>query len=124
MIKLIKINEKRFNSLDFKLLSKIEYLIEYVDVYVFSSFPSADKPLKEKLESYLYGLLETCSLANVNTSSIRNKYQKEMLSKIVVIDFLLGYTLDKGIIKSTRFYTLINFLNEIRSMTYGWINEK
>lgn len=123
-MKMIQINEDRINSVDFKLLGKIEYLIEYVDVYLFSSFPKTEKPLKLKIENYLYSLLEVCATANINTGSIRNKYQKEMLSKIVVLDFLFGYTLDKKIIKEGRFYGLINCLNEIKGMTYGWINEK
>ncbi len=121
---MIKINEDRINSVDFKLLGRIEYLIEYADVYLFSSFPKAEKPLKFKIETYLYDLLETCATANVNTGTIRNKYQKEMLSKITVLDFLFGYALDKKIITQNRFYGLVNCLNEIKGMTYGWINEK
>ena len=119
-----KINVKRYENFEFKLLGKIEYFLEYIDIYVFSSFPKSDRPLKDLLNKSIYDLLNNCSLANFNTGSIRNKYQKQMLSNMVSIDYCFGLLLDKGIVKTSRFYTLCSLLNEIKNMTYGWINEK
>ena len=121
---MIKIGVDRLDKIDFKLLAKIEYLIEYVDIYVFSSFPRHERGIRDILSNALYDLLNNCSLANFNNGSIRTKYQKAMLSNIVSIDFCFGFILDKKIITLKRFYTLVSILNEVKTMTYGWIDGK
>ena len=63
--------------------------------------------------------------ANINTGSIRNKYQKEVLVNIAMIDLYLDLILDINVINKKKFISSIRMLNEIRKMTNSWIvNEK
>ncbi len=109
---------------EFKILDKVKWLLEYGENYMFSSFPKVHLALKIKLEENMYSLIENCIRANLNKGNIRSKYQKEMLTNISLIDYYAGTILDKGIIKKKRFTSFINCLNEIRKMTYGWINNE
>ncbi len=109
---------------EFKILDKIKWLLEYTDIYIFSSFPKTHLALKIKLEENMYSLIDNCIRANVNKGNIRNKYQKEILINISLVDYYIGVILDKGIIKKKRFNSFITCLNEIRKMTYGWINNE
>lgn len=109
---------------EFKILDKVKWLLDYAEVYMFTSFPKIHLALKIKLEDNMYSLIENCIRANVNKGNIRNKYQKEILINISLIDYYAGSILDKGIIKKKRFDAFINCLNEIRKMTYGWITSE
>ena len=109
---------------DFKILDKVKWLLDYAENYVFTSFPKIHLALKIKLEDNMYSLIENCIRANLNKGNIRSKYQKEILTNISLIDYYIGRILDKGIIKKKRFDSFINCLNEIRKMTYGWINNE
>lgn len=109
---------------EFKIFEKIKWLLDYAENYIFTSFPKTHLALKIKLEENLYSLIENCIRANVNKGNIRNKYQKEILTNISLIDYYIGSILDKKIIKKKRFDAFINCLNEIRKMTYGWINNE
>ena len=59
--------------------------------------------------------------ANINTGSIRSKYQKEILVNIAMIDLYLDLLLDIKIINRKKFMVIIRMLNEIRKMANGWI---
>lgn len=59
--------------------------------------------------------------ANINTGSIRSKYQKEILVNIAMIDLYLDLLLDIKIISRKKFMVIIRMLNEIRKMANGWI---
>lgn len=109
---------------EFKILEKVKWLISYVDTYVYLSFPKIHLGLKIKLEDNLYSLIENIIRANLNKGNIRTKYQKEMLINISMIDYYAGEIYEKKIIKKKRFVSFINALNEIRMMSYGWINNE
>ncbi len=107
---------------ELKILDKIKWLLEYTEEYIFPSFPKVHLALKIKLEENLYSLIENCIRANINKGNIRNKYQKELLTNIYLIDYYIGSILDKKIIKKKRFDSFVNCLNDIKKMTYGWLN--
>lgn len=109
---------------EFKILDKVKWLINYSENYIFPSFPKVHLALKIKLEENLYSLIENTIKSNLNKGNIRSKYQKEMLTNICLIDFYIGCILDKKIIKKVRFNAFVNALNEIRKMTYGWVNSE
>lgn len=116
--------KERIQVKEFKILDKVKWLLDYAEVYMFSSFPKIHLALKIKLEDNMYSLIENCIRANLNKGNIRSKYQKEILTNIALIDYYAGVILDKGIVKKKRFDSFINCLNEIRKMTYGWINNE
>ena len=59
--------------------------------------------------------------ANINTGSIRSKYQKEVLVNIGMIDLYLDLLLDINVINKKKFMVIIRMLNEIRKMANSWI---
>ena len=79
---------------EFKILDKIKWLLDYAESYMFSSFPKIHLALKIKLEENMYALIENCIRANLNKGNIRNKYQKEILTNISLIDYYAGSILD------------------------------
>ena len=62
--------------------------------------------------------------ANINSGNIRNKYQKEILASISLIDMYLSILLELNIINKKKFMTIFKQINEIRRMTIGWINNE
>ena len=109
---------------EFQLLNKIEHLNHYADKYILSSFPKVHLALKIKLENNLYGLVENTIRANINKGSIRNKYQKEILINVSLIDYYLTLVLHKNLIQKKRFIAFTRALSEIRKMTYGWMSSE
>lgn len=109
---------------EFILLSKIKWLINYSDKYILSNFPKVHISLKIKLQDNLYDLLENTIRANVNKGNIRNKYQKEILVNLSILDYYIGLMLERTIIKKNRFNSFINALLDIRKITYGWIENE
>lgn len=109
---------------EFILLSKIKWLINYSDKYILSNFPKVHISLKIKLQDNLYDLLENAIRANINKGNIRNKYQKEILVNLSILDYYIGLMLERTIIKKNRFNSFINALLDIRKITYGWIENE
>lgn len=105
---------------DFVLYNKIRWLINYSDTYVINCYSKVHTAIKIKLQDNLYSLLENCIRSNLNKGNIRIKYQKEMLVNIMLLDYYIGVSYDKKIIKKNRFSSFINALMEIRKMTYSW----
>lgn len=109
---------------ELKIVSKTKWLINYFEIYIFSTIPKSLLVIRFKIEENLYSLIENISKANINKGNLRNKYQKEILFNISMIDFYIGLLLDKSIIKKRKFNSVINAINEIRMMTYGWISSE
>lgn len=109
------------NKEEFKIITKIKYLIEYSDTYILCSFPKTEMTLKIKYEDNLYNLLENTYRANINRGSIRIKYIKELLVNIYLIDYYIGRIKDKKIIKTNRYSSVLNCTNEIFKMLNGWL---
>lgn len=109
---------------EFILLSKIKWLINYSDKYILCNFPKVHISLKIKLQDNLYDLLENAIRANVNKGNIRNKYQKDILVNLSILDYYIGLMLERNIIKKNRFNSFVNSLLDIRKITYGWIENE
>lgn len=109
---------------EFIILNKIKWLISYTENYIYLYFNKDKYILKSKIEDNLYNLLENCIRANINTGNIRSKYQKEMLVNIILLDYYIGESKSKKIIKSKRFNSFVNCLSEIRKMTISWSNNE
>lgn len=110
---------------DFKLLNKSKMLLKYLEEYVLVNIPKVHSSYRVGLENNIIDLNSNIIRANINVVNIRNKYQKEILVNIAMIDLYLDLILDINVINKKRFMSSIRMLNEIRKMTNGWIvNEK
>ena len=110
---------------DFKLLNKSKMLLKYLEEYVLVNIPKVHSSYRVGLENNIIELNCNIIRANINTCSIRNKYQKEVLVNIAMIDLYLDLILDINVINKKKFISSIRMLNEIRKMTNSWIvNEK
>lgn len=106
------------------ILNKCKDLINYIDLYVFSSFTKSKRSLKIKFENELYTLLNNILHANFNYGNIRKKYIKEAIVNVALMDIYIGFVYSNNIIIKKRFLSIVNKLSEIRKMLYGWINEE
>lgn len=110
---------------DFKLLNKSKFFLKYVETYVINDIPKVHSSYRKGLEDNVIDLNSNIIRANINAGNIRNKYQKEVLVNISMIDLYLDLLLDINVIDKKRFMKIVRMLNEIRKMTNGWIeNEK
>ena len=110
---------------DFKLLNKSKMLLKYLEEYVLVNIHKVHSSYRVGLENNIIELNCNIIRVNINTGSIRNKYQKEVLVNIAMIDLYLDLILDINAINKKKFISSIRMLNEIRTMTNSWIvNEK
>lgn len=106
---------------DFKLLNKSKLLLKYMESNILVNIPKVYSSYRRGIEDNVIGLNYNIIKANINTGNIRNKYQKEVLVNISMIDLYLDILLELNIINKKKFMTIIRMLNEIRKMTNGWI---
>lgn len=100
-------------------------LLKYLEEYVLVNIPKVHSSYRVGLENNIIELNCNIIRVNINTGSIRNKYQKEVLVNIAMIDLYLDLILDINVINKKKFISSIRMLNEIRKMTNSWIvNEK
>lgn len=110
---------------EFKLLNKARYLLRYLEENIIVNIPKVFINYRKGIEDNLINLNENIIRANINNGNIRNKYQKEILVNISMIDMYLDILLELNIISKKKFIIVIRMLNEIKKMTTGWIeNEK
>lgn len=109
---------------DFNIYNKAKYLVMYMEKYIINSIPKIHYLYKEGLEENVIELNKNLIRANINEGSIRNKYQKEVLVNIYMIDMYVGILFKLNIVSKKRFVAFVRMLNEIRKMTMGWINNE
>ena len=110
---------------DFKILNKSKLLFRYIEENICNNIPKIYSNYRNGLMDNVVNLNYYIIKANINDGNIRNKYQKEVLVCIGMIDLYLGILLDINVISKKKYMTVIRMLNEIRRMTIGWIsNEK
>ena len=96
-------------------------LLKYVESNILINIPKVHSSYHKGLEDNMIQLNYNIIKANINTGSIRSKYQKEILVNIAMIDLYLDLLLDIKIISRKKFMVIIRMLNEIRKMANGWI---
>ena len=109
------------NDSNFKIISKMKYLIKYINDYVFSGFPKTYLALKINLEKCMYNIIEETLRARLNLGNIRVKHIKEILINLSLIDYYIGEVYDKKIIIYKRYCACININNEVYKMVYRWL---
>ena len=105
---------------DFTLYNKSEDLINYVNIYVFSSFPKAHLSLKINFENEMYDLLRNISRASFTKGNVRQKYITDSLVNVSLMDTFIGIIRDYSIIINKRFQSILRKLKEIKYMLLGW----
>ena len=94
-------------------------LLKYVESNILINIPKMHSSYRKGIEDNMIQLNYNIIKANINTGSIRSKYQKEVLVNIGMIDLYLDLLLDINVINKKRFMVVIRMLNEIRKMTNG-----
>ena len=106
---------------EFKLLNKSKMLLKYVESNILINIPKMHSSYRKGIEDNMIQLNYNIIKANINTGSIRSKYQKEVLVNIGMIDLYLDLLLDINVINKKKFMVIIRMLNEIRKMAKSWI---
>lgn len=110
---------------EFKLLNKSKSLFRYVEENICHNIPKIYSNYRNGLMDNIVNLNYYIIKANVNDGNIRNKYQKEVLVCISMIDMYFSILLEINVISKKKFMVVVRMLNEIRKITMGWIdNEK
>ena len=109
---------------EFKLLTKAKYLLRYFEENILINIPKVYTSYKIGIENNIIELNSNIIRANINEGNIRNKYQKEVLVSISMIDLYLSIILELNIINKKKFMVVSQILNEIRKMTISWIKSE
>ena len=109
---------------EFKLFNRSSNLLKYYENNILNNIPKVHSMYKTNIRENLVSLCENIIRANVNTGSIRGKYQKEILVNISMLDMYLSILLELDIINKKKFMIVIQRLNEIKKMNIGWMYEK
>lgn len=104
---------------NFIINDKVKQFIFRLHNTVINKIPKSHFVFRNRLLEYSFDLYENVLRANLNTGSIRSKYQKESIVDVDMIDALLGYINDLSYIEKKKFMSLIANLNEIKKCYMG-----
>lgn len=109
---------------NFILLSKTQRTICYYNK-ILLNYPKNEHLLKHNIEKDMYELIECIFAYRINDSErIKQKYLKDFLVKLAMLDFYTNVSYDKKILGKRQFESLCNFIIEIRKITYGLIRSE
>ena len=112
------------NNYDFQLLNKTMKTNEYISNLLIS-YPKKEYILKDNMESTMYDLIELIHYININTGRIKEKYLKDFVVKLSMLDYYTLVSDQKKYISKHKREVIGRFLEEIRKISYGVIrNEK
>lgn len=106
-----------------KLYNKSKEFYIYM-MLLLSSFPKVHTHYKIKIEDNLSLLIDNIVHANINSGAIRKKYIKECLVNISMLDFYTGVMYDLKIIEGIKYKKILKSLDDLKSLTYGWLNSE
>lgn len=109
---------------EFKLLNKSKNLLRYFNENILINIPKVYSNYRKGIEDNLVNINYYIIKANINNGNIRNKYQKEVLVCISMIDMYLNILLEVNVINKKKFMIVLRMLNEIRKMTVSWIDSE
>ena len=102
------------------LVNNIKKTIIYLDKVV-ENFPRSEHILKDKIKSTSFDILELVYYSNTLTTKERINLQKQIVSKIKMLDFYFKISVDKKYINYKKYTKIGNFLLNITKQIYGWI---
>ena len=104
---------------NFVLLNNTKKTIIYINKQLIN-YPKSDLVLKENIEKNMYELIELIFSFNINDNlRIKNKYLKDLIVKLAMLDFYMNISYEKKIINKKRYISISNFILEIRKICYG-----
>lgn len=112
MLRMLLMNNDRF-----KVINNIKLFIKYVD-NIIVNYPRCSFNLKNRLENTCYDVLELLFLANIIKDG--QLYQRQIISKINMLDFYLELSYDKKYISLKALNKGIRQLDTISKMILGW----
>lgn len=109
---------------NFMLLNKTQKTIQYINK-ILINFPNKEQILKGNIEKNMYEMIECIFAYQINdTDRIKQKYLKDFLVKLSMLNFYIATSLEKKIISKHQCEVIGNFLIEIRKITYGVIKSE
>lgn len=111
------------NNYDFQLLNKTMKTNEYIGELL-ESFPRKETILKNHMESTMYDLIELIHYINVSTGRIKEKYLKDFVVKLSMLDYYTLVSYQKKYISKHKREVIGRFLEEIRKISYGVIRNE
>ena len=114
------------NNDSFKIMKYTKELVS--DVVSFSkNFPKSESVLKKNLQDELFNLIKLLNsyIVNKNSNRIREKYIKELIVSLSMIDYYFEYLYLNKIISFKKYKDLVDDVVTIRKLAYGVLrNEK
>ena len=102
----------------FNLLNKTYKLIEYYEKLLIN-YSKKEVVLKQNVEKCYYELIENLFAFNINdTDRIKQKYLKEYLIKLSMLDFYTNISFIKKLISKRQFEVIGRKIIEIQEPTY------
>lgn len=104
---------------NFLLLSRTEKTIQYIHK-ILINYPHKEVVLKENIEKNMYEMIECIFAYQINDMDrIKQKYLKDFLIKLSMLNFYIKVSFDKKIISKRQCEIIGRFLIEIRKITFG-----
>ena len=105
----------------FLLLQKSKKTMEYIQ-NIAVNYPKKEYILKGNIEKSCYQLIECIFSYQINqTERIRQKYLKDFLVQLSMLNFYMETSFDKKYISKRQYEVVGRFLMEIRKIAYGVI---
>lgn len=111
-------------EIKFQLLANSEKLNVYISKLL-PNYPKKEYVLKRNIETNLYELIEDVFSYNIyQTNRIRDKYLKEFLVKLSMLDFYMRQSFHKKYISKHQLECISKIEIELRKITYGLIRKE
>lgn len=109
---------------NFLLLSRTEKTTQYINK-ILINFPHKENLLKNYIEKNMYEMIECIFAYQINDSDrIKQKYLKDFLIKLAMLNFYIKVSFDKKIISKRQCEVIGRFLIEIRKIAFGVIKSE
>ena len=106
---------------NFQLLNNTKKTITYINKQLIN-YPKSEVILKENIEENMYQLIELIFSYNINeVSRIREKYLKDLVIKLSMLDYYMYVSYEKRLISKKKYVSCSLFITEIRKICYGLI---
>ncbi|MCI5678261.1 MAG: hypothetical protein SOT41_04840 [Candidatus Faecisoma sp.] len=119
-----KTNEGIKTNENFKLLSKLETLVSYIN-NVLVNYPKYNVVLRNQIELTMYSLVECVHSYRIsNISRVRSKNMNDFIIKLSMLDYYMRISYEKKIINKHKLKVIGNYLLEIRKIAFGVIRSE
>lgn len=109
---------------NFFLLNKCYQTIEYYNRLLIN-YPKTEILLKQNIEKNYYEMIENLFSYNINsTDRIKQKYLKDFLVKVSMLDFYTRISNLKKVISKRQYEVIGNRITELRKMAYGLVKNE